>query len=146
MVLYQLLSGLEDAVVQADLLAKPELTLTEAERYATDREMAKRSQVTMNHEGELGRLKSTYKVQKSSVKPEATSTATLCRHCGEAAHNNRRVECKAFGHTCTCGRRGHLPKVCFNKGKPRINPPEKQEAISEDGLYELATRYVRCRP
>ena len=140
--LYQLLSGLEDAEVQADLLAKPELTLAEAERYATDREMAKRSQVTMNHEGELGRLKSTYKVQKSSVKPEATSTATLCRHCGEAAHNNRRVECKAFGHTCTCGRRGHLPKVCFNTGKPRTNPPEKQEAISEDGVYELATRYV----
>ena len=57
MVLYQLLSGLEDAEVQADLLAKPELTLADAERYATDREMAKRNQVTMNHEGELGRLK-----------------------------------------------------------------------------------------
>ena len=133
MVLYQLLSGLEDTEVQADLLAKPELTLAEAEKYASDREMAKRSQVTMNQgEGDVGRLtisnqpsvKSTYKVQKS-VRPEATSTATLCRHCGEAAHHNRRLQCKAFGHTCTCGRRGHLPKVCFNKGKPRTNPSEK---------------------
>ena len=97
MVLYQLLSGLEDTEVQADLLAKPELTLAEAEKYVTDREMAKRTRkVTMNQgEGDVGRLKSTYKVQKS-VRPEATSTATLCRHCGEAAHHNRRLQCKGL--------------------------------------------------
>lgn len=142
MVLYQLLSGLEDAEVQADLLAKADLTLAEAEKHAIAREMARRSQITVQqgHE-EIGRLKSAYKAQKSA-QPEASSPIALCKHCGEPAHKNRRRECKAFGLTCTCGRRGHLPKVCFNKGKPRTSPQEKHEAITDAGVYELATRYV----
>ena len=44
MVLYQFMSGLNDLDVQADLLAKPHLSLPEAEAFAIDREMAKHSQ------------------------------------------------------------------------------------------------------
>ena len=139
MVLYQLLSGLEDAEVQADLLAKTNLTL---EKYVINREMARRSQSTVHEEhGEVGRLRSSYKKQKSAV-TGVTPAAALCRHCGEHAHQNRRLECKAYSHICSCGQRGHLPKVCFNQGKPRRLPPEKQEVISADGVYELATRFA----
>ena len=125
--------------VQADLLAQTELTLKGAEKYASDREMAKRSQTTVRENGDVNRIRSTYRKQKSAPTDAASA---LCQHCGERAHRNRRLECPAFNHFCTCGRRGHLPKVCFHKGKPRKAPPEKQEAISEDGLYELSTRYA----
>ena len=103
--------------------------------------MAKRSQATVQENGEVGRIRSTYKKQRSP-QTDVKSFAVSCKHCGEHAHRNRRLECPAFNHLCTCGRRGHLPKVCFNKGKPRSAPFEKQEAISGDSLYELATRYA----
>ena len=108
MVLYQLLSGLEDAEVQADLLAKTNLTL---EKYAMNREMARRSQINVHEEhGKVGRLRSSYKKQKSAV-TGVTPAAELCRHCGEHAHQNRRLECKAYIHICSCGQRG-LSQMC----------------------------------
>ena len=144
MVLYQLLSGLGDQDVQADLLARTDLTLREAEQYAMDREMAKRSQLTVQGNGEVNRIRTTHNTQEpiKTTSTPATTAAAPCRHCGERAHRNRRLECSAFNHLCTCGRRGHLPKVCFRKGKPRNVPPGKQEAISDDGVYEMSTRYA----
>lgn len=66
MVLYQLLSGMNDSSVQAGLLAKSCLTLAKAEKYATDREMAKSSQTTMTTE-ELGSISSKYHRQKQQT-------------------------------------------------------------------------------
>ena len=157
-VLYQFMSGLNDLDVQADLLAKPHLSLPEAEAFAIDREMAKRSQDAMHYE-ELSRIKSTYKRQKAAFGASKAQAcpglpeAGLCTHCGEAAHANRRTQCKAFNHTCTCGRRGHFLKVCFRKGQPGTPPRAVAEAIetlpapdlarpAQDGLFELSTKFV----
>ena len=134
MVLYQFMSGLNDLDVQADLLAKPHLSLPEAEAFAIDREMAKRSQDAIHHE-ELSRIKSTYKRQKAASGASKAQAcpglpeAGLCTHCGEAAHANRKTQCKAFNNTCTCGRRGHFLKVCFRKGQPGTPPRAVAEAI-----------------
>ena len=158
MVLYQFMSGLNDLDVQADLLAKPHLSLPEAEAFAIHREMAKRSQDVIHHE-ELSRIKSTYKRQKAASGASKAQAcpglpeAGLCTHWGEAAHANRRTQCKAFNHTCTCGRRGHFLKVCFRKGQPGTPPRAVAEAIetspapdlarpAQDGLFELSTKFV----
>ena len=102
MALYQLLSGLSDMEVQTDLLARTDPTLSEAERYSLDKEMAKRSQEAMHQEVGLCRIKSTYKRQKAVTGASKPKTG-LCTHCGKEVHDNCRLQCKAFNHTCTCG-------------------------------------------
>ncbi len=140
MILYQLLSGLSDSSVQADLLAKSELTLTDAEQYATDREMAKRSQASIAPE-ELGRMRSTYRREKQRP---VVHPPQQCTYCGEAPHSNRARECRAFNNICACGLKGHLTKCCRRNGKPRhaSSTNERHKLIKEDTLLELSSKFV----
>ena len=159
MVLYTFLAGLENSDVQADLLAKPQITLADAEAYARDKEMAKRSQEAMASAAaeELNRL-SAYKQEKKKpaetqrAAPAATapvalaSPASKCGYCGESAHTaSRKKECKAYNTTCACGLKGHLTTMCRNKGKPRERRPElnavQSQAADDTGtLFEIVER------
>ena len=160
MVLFTLLAGLEDTDVQADLLAKPKITLDAAEQYAKDKEMAKRSQEALasGASEELARLKSSYQKLKADKLQQAREDrhaqqsdppSAKCGNCGEAAHVDRKKECKAYSKMCTCGRKGHLPEVCRSKGKPPPRPRRQETAAlleddpSEDSLFAISNAKQR---
>ena len=159
MVLYTFLAGLENSDVQADLLARTQIRLADAEAYMRDKEMAKRSQEAMASAAaeELSRL-SAYKQEKKkppepqrAVPAAATPAAPMgpakkCGYCGECAHTaSRKKECKAYNETCACGVKGHFTAMCRYKGKPRERRPElnavQAQAAGDTGtLFEIAER------
>ena len=152
MVLYQLLAGLSDGETQEDLLAitEPPLTLTTAEKYASDKEMAKRSREAMAATENINRLKSNYKKEKDKpAEPKQSQQQhprqQICSHCGEKTHTDRKSECKAYGNLCSCGRKHHFEKQCYSKGKPPKVRNEKAEVIDELSaqLFELRVQNHR---
>ena len=138
MVLFRLVAGLADAEIQEELLTKELSGLEEAEKIAVAMESAKASQTEIAGE-KHAQIKSTYKKQK----------AMKCKWCGEAPHNDRKTECKAFGKVCgKCHKENHFRKVCLSKkadlsaaDAEKKSDPESEEVNNEiiHGVFALST-------
>ena len=130
MALYQLLSGLSDMEVQTDLLARTDPTLSEAERYSVDKEMAKRSQEAM-HQEEVGRIKSTYKRQKAATGASKSKTG-LCTHCGKEVLGSRQGR-KGQSGIAPCAAAEAIQAPSASPGSTSPVPAR---------LFELSTKFV----
>jgi hypothetical protein len=138
MVAHQLVRGLEDPVIQEQVLAQGaengSMNLDTLIKFIEAKEAGKRSSHLLSSAGGLNRM-SEYRKQKNTAhipsSPASPSQAPLlppstCRRCGVAGCKGK-TECKAKDKLCSwCQTVGHYERVCMKKksGKPKKDKEE----------------------
>ena len=135
MVLQQLIYGLADEQIQRKLLAKPEMTLGEAEKLIIAEESRKWSQVDSKSDQQMAAGMSSYKSQQ--VQQQQVQKQKTCNRYGRKAHSKEEpcpaseVQCRIYDRVC------HYARVCKSKKDNKSNKEENNAMMEVEDVFEL---------